>query len=58
MNDKTNAYDLALLYAKVKLENEIKNDSFDGILAPKHIEEMDYLADAFNNAYGYYKNFL
>lgn len=55
IHDKIN-YDLALIYAKKRLEEAISNNQFDGILAPIHIEQMEFLQEEFIFAWNYYSN--
>lgn len=50
------SHDLALVYAKAKLEDGIRNNSIYSPSVPRSISEMDFLADAYADAYSYYRN--
>lgn len=48
---------LASLYAKCKLEEAISTEKFSGSNAPVEIEQMEYLAEEYYSALGYFSNF-
>lgn len=50
------AYDLALIYAKAKFEDALRTnlERFSNTLAPRDIEENEFLYDSFMQAYNYY----
>jgi hypothetical protein len=50
------SYDMALVYAKSKLEEAIKNDTFGGRSMPEDVAQMEFLAEEFYRAFGYYSN--
>lgn len=51
------AYDLSMIYAKVKFSNMIENNSIPkSDLAPSHIDELECLSELFADAYDYYQN--
>jgi hypothetical protein len=50
------SYDLALIYSKAKLDEAIQNNKFNGNSAPVEIEQMEYLAEEFYGAFGYFTN--
>ncbi|WP_312370872.1 hypothetical protein [Lachnoclostridium sp.] len=50
------SYDMALVYAKSKLEEAIRNDTFSGRSMPEDIAQMEYLSEEFYNAFGYFSN--
>lgn len=57
MNIDKLRYDLALIYAKSKLDNALYANKIpcqEGI--PKNVNEMDYLLSQFMNAYSEYCN--
>lgn len=47
---------LASLYAKCKLEEALSNQKFSGAIAPVEIEQMEYLAEEYYSALGYFAN--
>ncbi len=50
-------YDLALIYAKSKLDEAVSDERLKySTIPPKHIAEMELLVDTFFNALGYYSN--
>lgn len=58
MNIDKLRYDLALIYAKSKLDNALSTNKIphqEGI--PKNVDEMDYLLSEFINAYSEYCNY-
>jgi hypothetical protein len=55
IHDKIN-YDLALTYAKIKLEEAISNNQFDDTLAPIDVQQIELLQEEFIYAWDYYSN--
>ena len=49
-------YDLALVYAKSKLDESLRLGLFKGAKAPAEIEQMEYLSEEFYSAIGYFAN--
>lgn len=47
---------LASLYAKSKLDEAIATKKFDGTAAPIEVEQMEYLANEYYFALGYFSN--
>ncbi len=50
------SYDLALTYAKSKLDVLIRDGISDKTSAPDHVVQMHYLAEEFYMALGYFGN--
>lgn len=55
IHDKIN-YDLALIYAKNRLEEAISNNQFDNALAPIDVQRIEFLQEEFIFAWDYYSN--
>lgn len=55
IHDKIN-YDLALIYAKTKLEEAISNNLFDDAIAPIDVQRIEFLQEEFIYAWDYYSN--
>lgn len=57
MNDRKFAYDLAMAYASVKFSCKIQfDDGPNNSKAPKEIEEMEYFAGEFIEAFNYFSS--
>ena len=49
-------YDLALAYARTKLDRAIQDEKFRSDIAPVSIQEMEYFAEEFYSAIGFFAN--